>query len=57
MYAIRSYYDRYDVYIAAGMYKDKLKEKILEIFYKDLVINRFGEKDYGYFWVNRNNFV
>lgn len=44
--------DRYDVYIAAGMYKDKLKEKILEIFYKDLVINRFGEKDYGYFWVN-----
>ena len=44
--------DKYNIYIAAGMDKDELDNQILNLVRQELYVNRFGENDYGYFWIN-----
>ncbi|WP_024953818.1 cache domain-containing protein [Sulfurospirillum arcachonense] len=46
---------KYNMYIAAGIYKDELDKKILNIIRKEIYVDRFGENDYGYFWVTGLN--
>jgi len=43
---------KYKIYIAAGLYKDELDKKILNLVAEELYVNRFGENNYGYFWIN-----
>jgi diguanylate cyclase (GGDEF)-like protein/PAS domain S-box-containing protein len=43
---------KYNIYIAAGIYKDELDKKILGIVKQEIYVNKFGENDYGYLWIN-----
>jgi len=44
--------DKYNIYIAAGIYKDEIDKKILTIIRQNIYENRFGQNSYGYFWIN-----
>jgi len=43
---------KFKIYIAAGIYKEELDKKILDIVAEELYVSKFGENDYGYFWIN-----
>ncbi|WP_052502691.1 EAL domain-containing protein [Halarcobacter anaerophilus] len=40
-----------DIYIAAGVYKSEVDKKIISTLFDELEVDRFGQNDYGYFWV------
>jgi PAS domain S-box-containing protein/diguanylate cyclase (GGDEF)-like protein len=44
--------DKLDIYVAAGMYKDELQKKVQKIIFDELEKERFGDGDYGYFWIH-----
>jgi len=44
--------DELDIYIAAGIYKDELHQKIYREIIAELEKERFGVGDYGYFWIH-----
>lgn len=41
----------YNIYIAAGVYKDELDNKIQNILFQEIENDRFGDGKYGYFWI------
>lgn len=43
---------KYNIYIAAGIYKKELKKKIQNAFFNEIEVDRFGENRYGYFWIH-----
>jgi len=45
-----------NIYIAAGIYKNKFQEKVKNIIITELEKERFGEDSYGYFWVHSSNY-
>ena len=44
--------DHLDLYIAAGIYKNEFESKIQKMIFQELNNERFGEEDYGYFWIH-----
>ncbi|WP_320034642.1 EAL domain-containing protein [Halarcobacter sp.] len=50
-YVYIKYNEELKIYIAAGVYKDEMDKKTINTFLNELEVNRFGENDYGYFWV------
>jgi len=50
-YVYIKYNENLNIYIAAGVYKDEIDKKTINTFINELKVNRFGENDYGYFWV------
>ena len=44
--------DHLDIYVAAGIYKNEFTEQIQKLIFKKLRSERFGDGDYGYFWIN-----
>lgn len=42
----------YKIYIAAGVYKDELDKKIQSILFKEIEQDKFGDNNYGYFWIH-----
>lgn len=40
------------IYIAAGVYKDEVQARVRKEMIKNLENKRFGENDYGYFWIH-----
>ena len=47
--------DKFNLYIAAGIYKSELSKNVQSLVFKELESERFGENNYGYFWVNDLN--
>ncbi len=47
----------YNIYIAAGVYKDELDRKTQHILFKEIEQDRFGDGKYGYFWIQDTNSV
>jgi len=47
--------DGLDIYIVSGIYKDELQKKVQNIIFKELKKERFGDNNYGYFWVHDFN--
>lgn len=43
---------RNGIYIAAGSYKSEIDKKVLNLVYDNIVTARFGENNYGYFWIH-----
>lgn len=41
-----------NIYIAAGIYKNEFEKKVQKMIFKELEHERFGEQNYGYFWIN-----
>lgn len=57
-YVYIKYDEKLDIYIAAGVYKDEVEKKLVNSYINELEKDRFGEKNYGYFWVlNTDNFI
>lgn len=48
--------DKLNIYVAAGMYKDELQKKVQKIIFSELEKERFGDGDYGYFWINSTDY-
>ncbi|RXJ65615.1 hypothetical protein CRV08_14700 [Halarcobacter ebronensis] len=44
-------YQRLKIFIAAGVYKKEMDKKLIDLYINELKKDRFGESDYGYFWV------
>nr|WP_294966881.1 EAL domain-containing protein [Sulfurimonas sp.] len=50
--------DKLKIYIAAGMYKNELQKEVQGIIFNELKTERFGDGNYGYFWIhNLNNIM
>ncbi|WP_373004819.1 EAL domain-containing protein [Sulfurimonas sp.] len=49
--------DKLEIYIAAGMYKDELQKEVQKIIFDELKRERFGDGDYGYFWIHDLNYI
>jgi PAS domain S-box-containing protein len=48
---------KHNIYIAAGVYKSKIDEKVLDLVFDNILTNRFGENNYGYFWINDFDYI
>jgi PAS domain S-box-containing protein/diguanylate cyclase (GGDEF)-like protein len=44
--------EKFNIYIAAGMYKDELQKKVQKSIFNELKTERFGDGNYGYFWIH-----
>ena len=44
-----------NIYIVAGIYKTELDKKVQNLLFQELEKDRFGEKNYGYFWIHDLN--
>lgn len=45
-----------DIYIAAGIYKNEFTKRIQTTMFKELENERFGDGNYGYFWIHDLDF-
>jgi len=43
---------KYNIYIAAGIYKSEFQKSVQKLAFNELEKERFGEDDYGYFWIH-----
>lgn len=43
--------EKHDVYIAAGVYQKEIDIKVQELAFDELRKDRFGDGNYGYFWI------
>ncbi|PLY09329.1 MAG: hypothetical protein C0626_10065 [Arcobacter sp.] len=43
--------EKYNIFIAAGVYKDELDKEIKKLVFENLEKDRFGDSEYGYFWL------
>ncbi len=41
-----------NIFIAAGIYKTEFENKVQKLVFEELKTDRFGENNYGYFWVH-----
>ncbi len=46
-----------NIFIAAGIYKSEFQKKVQELVFEELKKDRFGENNYGYFWIHNLNNV
>ena len=46
-----------DIYIAAGIYKNEFTQNIQKTIFKELQNVRFGDENYGYFWIHDLNYT
>lgn len=54
-YAFAKSLDSFGAYVVGGIYKDVLKKKVENYFFSVLEKERFGENNYGYFWIHDIN--
>ncbi|ADG92465.1 diguanylate cyclase/phosphodiesterase with PAS/PAC sensor(s) [Arcobacter nitrofigilis DSM 7299] len=43
--------EKYDVYIAAGVYKKEIDKKVQKLIFEEFKKDKFGDNKYGYFWI------
>lgn len=43
--------EKHNVYIAAGVYQKEIDKKVQELVFDEFRKDRFGEGNYGYFWI------
>jgi len=41
-----------NIFIAAGIYKTEFEKKVQTLVFQELKTDRFGENNYGYFWIH-----